>query len=638
MTAALPLSEPPGEGRALHRRLLRLRQGLPRLLESLDPALGAELDPWCRAIDRRLLARFDPRFPLVAAICGGGSSGKSTLFNALAGGSFSPVGARAGMNRRVLFAVPSSFAAVAGFLEALGEPFGATPRPLGSPEELFAPGEPRFVLSAPAAPPVILLDTPDFDTGGRGEYVNRPAAQAALEAADVLIYLFTNATYANRDNTEFISRMLTGIGRRRCLLVYRCYASYAAAEVEEHTRTVARNLYGDDCEPWIVGRFRLDEDNRVADGGHSPRVSAIEGDGTGLAETLLGLDVGELRREIHAATLAAVERQAADFTARARAELERLEGYREALLQAQGRAIRRALAHFPMEAVVRRFAAVWAAGDPPAVKFMRRAGAVVEFPFRAVVGLIRRGGRKAAAGHEKADPEQAYARRLEEDLVAAVTGLHQELLQPLLPITAEGGRGSAARIAVPPAMRPALDDFSCKPFREMLAAVLARREAIGGVGPETEAHLERIARHFRARMGFREKTLQTFWASLNVLPAVAAVSWVLTTGDAAGGTALKVKLAGLLGAKDLYALVAIPVTHGLKEADRRQLEEMLSPIAAGWLEESSARLQAVLEEHLSASLLRRLEEILKEARTRADTIDAVLSPGGGPGAGCDDRP
>ncbi|MEJ5357362.1 MAG: GTPase domain-containing protein [Desulfobacterales bacterium] len=638
MTAPASFCHPPRRGDALHRRLERLRRTLPQLLEALDPALGAELDPWCRAIDRRLLARFDPRFPLVAAICGGGSAGKSTLFNALAGGSFSPVGARAGMNRRVLFAVPPPFAATRGFLEALGEPFGASPRPLASPEELFEPGDPRFVHSAPGAPPVILIDTPDFDTGGRGEYVNRPAAQAALEAADLLIYLFTNATYANRDNTEFIARMLTGIGRRRCLLVYRCYASYTAAEVEEHAQTVARNLYGEDFGPWIAGRFRLDEDNRVAEGRRPPRVLALDDGGPGLAETLLRIDAGALRREIHAATLADVERQAADFTARARAELERLEGYREALLQAQGRAIRRALAHFPMETVVRRFAAVWAAGDPPAVKFMRRAGAVVEFPFRAVLGLFKGGGRRASAAGDAPDPEQAYARRLEEDLAAAVTGLHQEILQPLLPIAAEGGGGSAARIAVPAAMRPALDDFSRKPFREMLAAVLARREEIGGVGPETEGRLEGIARHFRARMGLREKTLQTFWASLNVLPAAAAVTWVLTTGDAVGGATLKVKLAGLFGAKDLYALVAIPVTHGLKEADRRQLEEMLSPIAAGWLEESSARLQAVLEEHLTASLLRRLGEILAEGRTRADTIDADLSPGGGPGAGCDDGP
>ncbi len=629
----LPASPPadPWDGEAFHRRLLRLREGLPRLAGLLDPELAALLAPWSRAIDRRLLHRFDPRFPLVAAVCGGGSAGKSTLFNALAGGRFSPVGGRAGMNRRVLFAVPSAFAGTPGFLDALGRPFGATPRALSRPEELLEPGEPRFVVSGPGAPPVILLDTPDFDTGGRGAYVNRPAAQAALEAADLLIYLFTNATYANRDNTDFIAGLLTGIGRRRCLLVYRCYAGYPAAEVAEHSRTVARNLYGEDAASWVVGRFRLDEDNRVAAGRGAPRVSPLEPGAPGLAETLAAIDPGRLRREIHAATLADVHEQAAGFLLRARAGLARLEGYRGALLQAQGRAIRRALAHVPMEAVVRRFAAVWAAGDPPAVRFMRRAGAVIEFPFRAAIGLLRRGGGQAPP----ADAERTYARRLEEDLVAAVTGLHQELLQPALAAGAEAGPAPGGAVAVPEAMRPALEEFSRRPFREMLAAVLARREEIGAVGPATEAKLGRLARRFRRRMGLREKTLQTFWASLNVLPAAAAVTYVLATGDAVGGTTLKVKLAGLFGAKDLYALVAIPVTHGLREADRRQLEAMLGPIAAAWLEESSARLQALLEEHLTGPLLRRLEEILAEGRSRAAEIEAALSAGAGTGGGRD---
>jgi Flp pilus assembly CpaF family ATPase len=43
------------------------------------------IDGWQQAVDTRLLPRLMPEFPLVAAICGGGSSGKSTLFNTLAG-------------------------------------------------------------------------------------------------------------------------------------------------------------------------------------------------------------------------------------------------------------------------------------------------------------------------------------------------------------------------------------------------------------------------------------------------------------------------------------------------------------------------------------------------------------------------
>jgi hypothetical protein len=77
-----------GENASLHDRLKALRLELPRLAEALRLEPGPELASWCKVVDTRLLTRFDPEFPLVAAICGGGSSGKSTLFNSLVGGPF----------------------------------------------------------------------------------------------------------------------------------------------------------------------------------------------------------------------------------------------------------------------------------------------------------------------------------------------------------------------------------------------------------------------------------------------------------------------------------------------------------------------------------------------------------------------
>ncbi|MCU0894140.1 MAG: GTPase domain-containing protein, partial [Rhodospirillales bacterium] len=106
----------------LHDHLNALREALPRLAAALHLETGELLAAWCKAVDSRLLARFDPAFPLVAAVCGGGSSGKSTLFNSLSGGRFSPVGGRAGMNRRVLFAVPERAAGAAAFVAGLIEP------------------------------------------------------------------------------------------------------------------------------------------------------------------------------------------------------------------------------------------------------------------------------------------------------------------------------------------------------------------------------------------------------------------------------------------------------------------------------------------------------------------------------------
>ena len=50
----------------------------------------------------------------------------------------------------------------------------------------------------------------------------------------MLIYIFTNANYNNRDNTDFLARMLTNIGVRPAILVYRVYPSFSAEEVAEH--------------------------------------------------------------------------------------------------------------------------------------------------------------------------------------------------------------------------------------------------------------------------------------------------------------------------------------------------------------------------------------------------------------------
>jgi len=129
------------------------------------------------------------------------------------------------------------------------------------PEDLLQAGGPLYLQTRTGLFDLVLMDTPDFDTGARGQYANRPSAQGALEAADLLIYIFTNSNYNNRDNTDFIARMLTGIGRRKCFLVYRCYPSFTDTEVTEHAMTVARNIYGGPAERYVLGIFRADEDN-----------------------------------------------------------------------------------------------------------------------------------------------------------------------------------------------------------------------------------------------------------------------------------------------------------------------------------------------------------------------------------------
>ncbi len=620
---------------SLYHHLKTLRTQLPRVADLLKMEAGPELVSWCKIMDLRLLTRFDPQFPLVAAICGGGSAGKSTLFNSLLEGRFAPTGGRAGMNRRVLFSVPAQMAEQSKFIGALVEPFAAAPEPLQKPKDLLQPGGPLFLKTAPGLFDIILMDTPDFDTGAGGHYANRQSAQGALEAADLLIYVFTNSNYNNRDNTDFIARMLTGIGRRKSFLVYRCYPSFTAEEVTEHAMTVARNIYGADAERWVLGIFRADEDNRVAGGERFIALRPVLSGGRSFAEVMNALDVQRLRSELHAVTLNDVLRDANGMQDRARSSLEELRRYAAALHGVQNLCVQEALRYFPMDRVMRRFAKIWAASDPLAVKLMRRTGSLIEFPLKVAIGAAGWArGKMSGAAPEK--PSDQFARKLEENLVTAATTLHQQLLSPQLPWPAvrpapgadgerpppAGSESSAAQAH--PAAGPAQERLRQKDFPAMLKSVLARQAEIGDIGGDMERELRRLADHFRSRMGLWDKVSQTFWACLNVLPAAAAVTYVLSTGDPVGGTAIKVKLAGLFGLKDLYALVAIPVTRGMKKADQKQLKAMLGPIAQTWFNHKLQKVQALFEQEISGDLLRAVEQAKTEAERMIAAVEADL--------------
>jgi hypothetical protein len=615
----------------LYHHLKTLRTELPRLAELLELEGGPERASWCKIMDQRLLTRFDPKLPPVAAICGGGSSGKSTLFNSLLEGRFAPTGGRAGMNRRILFSVPERLAGQTRLIAALLEPLASEPKLLEHPEELLQPGGPLYLTTRPGRFDLILMDTPDFDTGAGGRYANRQSAQGALEAADLLIYVFTNSNYNNRDNTDFIARMLTGIGRRKCFLVYRCYPSFTADEVTEHAMTVARNIYGADAERYVLGIFRADEDNRVAAGERFITLQPAHPQGRSVAETLNGLDVQQLRSELHAAVLRDVLRDARDGLARARDSLAELRRYADGLQALQNGCLREALRYFPMDRVMRRFAKIWAASDPPTVRLMRRTGSLVEFPLKALIGAAGWAREKLSGVSLPEKPSESFARKLEENLVSATTTLHQQLLSPLISGAAadrerKPAAGNAAdTVKAHSAVAPAQERLRQKEFQAMLQAVLVRQAEIGDIGSDMERELRGLADQFRSRMGLWDKVGQTFWAFLNVLPAAAAVTYVLSTGDPVGGTAVKVKLAGLFGLKDFYALVAIPVTRGMKKADRRQLESMLGPIAQTWFDCKLRKVQMIFEQEISGDLLQTVARTVSEAEQGIAAVEAAIA-------------
>lgn len=642
----------------LYDTLKQLREDLPRLADDLKLGMDAEISYWNDIVDAKLLSRLAPDFPVVAAICGGGSSGKSTLFNSMAEAHISPTGGRAGINRRVLFSIPARRAAQTDFLADLARPFKDVPEPLENKEELSQPGKPLYVFHQSDLQNMVILDTPDFDTGAKGAYTNREVTRMALEASDILIYIFTNSNYNNRDNTDFIAQMLTGIGKRKCLLVYRVYPSYTQEEVLEHARTVAEGIYGKSADQYLLGVYRTDEDNEVAAGERFMTIRPVDAALPEFLQTLQSINAAAIRRELFSSTLNDAIQRAENIRNQSEVALEELRLYLDTFQIAQSHAVREALKNFPINRLMRRFARVWAATDPTHVKIMRRTGSVIELPIKMLLGAA--GWAKDQLSLEKTGPASAteYAQKVDQDLVTAVTDIHSQTVSPQLAVKisakdplarrmmdaidiirvrkdpAEGqnpriessGTGLTVSFLVDahPVVRPEQERLRSRDFKSVLQSILDEKETILGISQDMEADLKQLADEFRRNMGLWRKISQTFWAFLNVLPATVAVTYVLSTGDPVGGVGIKVKLAGLFGAKDLYALFAIPFTTGLKKADRQQIEAMLQGILQTWLKDKSKIVQDLFEKNITGKIIRRARRSIADADHLINNVNDSL--------------
>jgi len=641
-----------------YNALSNLTEGFPRLAQLLKFGDRPEIDSWIHIVEAKLIPRFSAEFPMVVAICGGGSSGKSTLFNSLSGERLAPTGGRAGMNRRVLFSVPASLVEHGRVVSDLGEPFKADLLPLKDSVDLTRPGNPLYVLNRSGAKDLVLLDTPDFDTGARGEYINRDVTRLALEASDAFIYIFTNSNYNNRDNTDFIAKMLTGIGTRKCFLVYRVYPSFTDQEVREHAMTVAGNIYGDDVAKNLLGIYRADEDNQVAAEKKFMKLRPVSAAGLDFLSALSAIDAPELRLELYASILKDVLKSAEDLIGDAQRSLDELQLYLDAFQTAQSQYVHEALKHFPMDRILKRFAKIWSKTDPAHIKFMRKTGQVVEFPLKVLFGATGWAKDRLISG--KAGPADAadFSKKLEEDLVTAVTSLHAQATGPQITVTGSlndpviqrmsqrvdrirvqqtspgrqnpraesAGQHQVLRFFVNahPSVLAEQERLRDQDFRSMLQAILSQKQELTDIPKDMLADLKDLANHFRSKMGLWSKISQTFWASLNVLPATAAVTYVLSTGDPVGAAGIKVKLTGLFGAKDLYALVAIPVTTRLKRADQQQLKAMLEPIAQAWFRHKLKKVQQLFEETVTAGIIGKATETVERAAGEISEMQGSL--------------
>jgi hypothetical protein len=602
--------------------LNHLKDNIPDLAKLLKFGDGPDIASWINIVEAKLIPRFSSDFPIVTAICGGGSSGKSTLFNALSGERHAPIGGRAGMNRRVLFSVPETLVEQNRVVADLVEPFKSDLQPLKDSDDLTRPGNPLYVINRSGPKDLVLLDTPDFDTGARGEYINRDVTRMALEASDIFIYIFTNSNYNNRDNTDFMSRMLTGIGRRKCFLIYRVYPSFSDREVREHAMTVAGGIYGDDAEDNLLGIYRADEDNRVAAAEQVIKLRPVPAKGPEFISALASIDAPGLRLELHGSILTDVLKKAEFFLGNAGRSLDELRLYLDAFQTVQSQYVHEALKHFPMDRVMKRFAKIWAKTDPTHIKFMRKTGSVIEFPLKVLFGAA--GWAKDRVISSKAIPADSGNFQIVKRMSDLIDHLRVQKGNAAVqnPRTEAADQDHVLRFFVDthPAVFAEQKRLRDQDFRSILQSILSQKEDLVDIPQDMVADLKDLAEHFRRKMGLWAKIRDTFWASLNVLPATAAVTYVLSTGDPVGAAGIKVKLTGLFGAKDLYALVAIPVTTQLKKADQQQLETMLGPIAEAWFNHKLKKVQQLFEQSITAGTIRTVNDTIERATAKIDEI------------------
>ncbi|PKN55650.1 MAG: hypothetical protein CVU56_20295 [Deltaproteobacteria bacterium HGW-Deltaproteobacteria-14] len=627
-----------------HDALKTLRERTPRLLATLGVTASEADLAWLRTLDTRLLPRLSPDFPLIAAITGGGSAGKSTLFNSLVGAEISTAGGRAGLNRRVLVAVHPAQTARPDFLAELFLPFGAPPTPMGDRQVLTTPGPPVYVAQAALPRGVILLDTPDFDVGAAGAYLNRDVAAPVLSAADVLVYIFTNATYNAKANTDFIRGQLTAIGRRPCVLVYRVYQSYSEADVLAHAETVAYNLYGDDWREHVLAIFRADDDNAVA-AGAAAMIPRRVGGGPGLLDTLSALDPRELRREQNGVMLADVARAAGATRDAARGERALLALYRDALRLATSHGVATALAELPLNRIVERIREVFEQTDPGFIRFSRRAGRVTGAPFRGLMRLVK--GADPAAATPAVDPRELVRGSL---IAAANTLRRQALGEEISAVTSAGdpdgaslidrvaavrearglhggerplaepshaGGGVNLFIAAPPALDAARASLLARDWSAALARISEHASELLELPAALDAELASIVADFRRDLPFLKRARAALVASLNLVPPMLGIVYVFATADPVGGTSISAKLGSLFGLNDLWATVTIPASSGLDDLTRAHLKRLLDPVVQRWLATRAEPVGALLDAEV-------IGPVLSEATRRVDAADALL--------------
>lgn len=642
-------------------RLTHLRDAL-RALRDLLPALrqglivGAAESAWLTTLRHNVLPALDFDLPvLLVAVCGGGSTGKSTVFNTLAGQRLSDVGFRAGLTTRVLLAghprVLSGLAVARGLLHRLGQ----EPEPWTRATDATTPGPPLYAATESIPPNLLLIDTPDFDTGEGGEWVNRKRAEAVLRTADVLVYVFTNAVYNNLANTRFMADIVGGIGGRPTVLVYRISRAASDQEVLSHCRAVATNLFGGDASGpegfprQIVGLYRSHESDQVALGQAEPGLEPIGLTRQPLPRLLAGLDVAAIKRQVLGADLRRIVKGAQSELDTLTHEARLVALYQRALERVMAEQAMASLTSFPAGDALRLATRLFVETSPAPVRALRATGKVVGAPLRGAIALVNR---LSGGARPEAEAPRDPARDMERDVLLSANALRNRLLDdhlilqvrsgdvllaearalaaddglgPLRPVVERLGHGSyTVHVPVPDLARALEPALMAQDWESLSGTLRGVVPDLVGLPKGIESELRQAVIAFRQRMNWRQRLRESLFASLSALPPLLAVSYTLLTADPVTGGGLWIQLSSVFGVNDLWALMSIPASVGLSEQERNQLEQMVAPVFRLWLERRVGAIVEVYRRSVCQPILAALESAPVPDDPRLRQVAAAL--------------
>lgn len=564
--------------------------------------------------------------PLLVAVTGGHNAGKSTLFNFLAGGRHSGVSSHGGYTRRTLAAIHPSVARDKARMELLFDLFkkNALPVPIKTPDEMLEPGAPLYVESPRIPEQISVLDTPDFDTGDKDEFANRDAAEEILASSDVLVYLFTNQTYNNKANTDFVRKAISGIGRRKVVLVYRCSAAYPDEEVEEHVDTVLRNLFPDSGDPRqeALGLYRMDESDAVVKGEADPTIRPL-GEGTDMVGLITGLDVVEMRRESLLSQCESIKEKMKGVIETADARRWELVAYRDSVRTMVSYAVLDGLKNFPQGPLMEKFVAYWRASQPALVRAAHWTGRKLS----QMTGWVR-GKFKGDDRAERPLTAEEYRKRIQEDFKDSISKLLSKLSQPALSVEVSsvseetkelcdalrnlvsrhvkdygfspfGKEKAECSVPKPSLLKPTLDNEIRAITSQNKDEWVGEAVRIASLDTDLLKDIQALVDDTRNKLSFWEKSKESLWAAVATLPPIVAVTWTVCTSDPVVGTGVVAHLSALFGLGDLWATLAIPASLGLDAANKHFLKKGLEGLYEKWFDRKREPILKLIEGHVS---------------------------------------